>query len=79
MVYGAHPSPIRRAGYAQWAATMTIEVVNVVGDALRALYSQPAFFAEQIIPLRDSIKAVCETAPLGERSIRDAAGTSRGI
>ena len=75
MSYGVHPSPIRRAGYAEWAASMTIEVINVVGDALRALYSQPEFFTKRMVPLVASIQAVREAAPLDEQAIRNAAGT----
>lgn len=76
MAYGWHPSAIRRAGYAAWAASMTTEVLNSVGDALRALYSQPRFFSEKIVPLRVSIEAVRESSPLDEQSIRLAAGTT---
>jgi len=73
MAYGWHPSPFRRAEYARWAASMTVEVVNAVGDALRALYSQPKFFTERIAPLVKSIEAVMATSPLDEAAIRQAA------
>jgi hypothetical protein len=76
MAYGWHPSAIRRAGYAEWAASMTTEVANSVGDALRALYSQPRFFTEHIVPLQKSIAAIRETVLLDEASIRRAAGTA---
>jgi hypothetical protein len=76
MAYGRHPSPIRRAGYAAWAASMTTEVVNSVGDALRALYSHDGLFTDRIVPLRDAIEAVRVSAPLDEQSIRRAAGTT---
>lgn len=75
MAYGWNPSAIRRAGYASWAATMTTEAINSVGDALRALWSQERFFTERIVPLRQSIEAVRHSARLDERSIREAAGT----
>jgi hypothetical protein len=78
MPYGRHPSPIRRAAYARWAASMTSEIVNVVGDGLRALYAHPKFFTEHIVPLRVGLKAVCESAPLDEQAIRAAAGTTGG-
>jgi len=76
MPYGHHPSAIRRAGYATWAAAMTVEVVNSVGDALRALYSQERFFTEHMRPLITSIEAVRQSTPLDELSIRRAAGTA---
>ena len=75
MAYGYNASPIRRAGYASWAATMTIEAANVVGDALRALYSSHQWFTRTIVPLIRSIEALHETHPLDEKSIRQAAGT----
>ena len=74
--YGRHPSAIERARYAAWAASMTTEVTNSVGDGLRALYSQPKFFSERIVPLQRGIVAVAESARLDERSIRCAAGTA---
>lgn len=79
MAYGRHPSPIRRAGYAAWAASMTTEVVDSVGEALHALhalYSRQGFFTDRIVPLRDAIEAVRVSAPLDEQSIRRAAGTT---
>lgn len=76
MAYGPHPSAIRRAGYTAWAASMTTEVLNSVGDALRALYSQSQFFTERIVPLINGIEAVRQSAPLDEQSIRSDAGTS---
>jgi hypothetical protein len=76
MAYGWHPSPLRRAGAASWAASMTGEVVNSVGDALRALYGKEKFFTNRIVPLRESLEAVRRTAPLDEESIRRAAGTA---
>jgi hypothetical protein len=75
MAYGYNSSPIRQAGYASWAATMTIEAANVVGDALRALYSSEQWFTRTIVPLIGSIEALRETQQLDERSIRRAAGT----
>jgi hypothetical protein len=70
MAYGRSPSAVRRAGYTAWAASMTTEVLNSVGDALRALYSQPQFFTSRIVPLLKSIEAVRQLAPLDEHSIR---------
>ena len=75
MAYGYNPTAIRRASYATWAASMTTEVTNAVGDALRALYSQERFFTERITPLLKSIDAVRAASPLDEASIRRAAGT----
>lgn len=75
MAYGRNSSAIRRAGYAAWAASMTEEVLNSVGDALRALYSQPQFFTDRIVPLLKSVEAVRRSAPLDEQSIRLASGT----
>jgi hypothetical protein len=75
MAYGVHPSAIRRAGAVAWASSMTGEVINAVGDALRALYSQPQFFSDQIAPLQKALDSVRESAPLDEPSIRQAAGT----
>jgi len=77
MAYGWHPSAIRRAGYASWAAAMTTEVLNAVGDALHHLYGTQKFFTEEIVPLRASVEAVRQSAPLDEKSIRRAAGTER--
>jgi len=76
MAYGWNQSAIRRAGYTAWAASMTTEVLNSVGDALRALYSQPRFFTERILPLVKGIDAVRQSAPLDEQSIRRESGTS---
>lgn len=76
MAYGWNPSAIRRAGYTAWAASMTTDVLNSVGDALRALYSQPEFTTERIVPLVNGINAVREAAPLDEDSIRRESGTS---
>ncbi len=76
MAYGWNQSAVRCAGYATWAASMTTEVLNSVGDSLRALYSQPKFFDEHIVPLTKGIDAVRQSAPLDERSIRLEAGTS---
>jgi len=76
MAYGRNPSAIRRAGYTTWTASMTTEVLNSVGDALRALYSEPKFIAERIVPLVNGINAVREAAPLDEDSIRRESGTA---
>jgi hypothetical protein len=76
MAYGYQPSTIRRAGYARWAASMTGEVINAVGDALRALYGQPGFFTERIAPMHKQLEAVLASSPLDETSIRAAASAA---
>jgi hypothetical protein len=74
MAYGYHPSAIRRAGYASWASTLTIETVDLVGDAIGLFYSR-TFYEDEVKPLRQSIEVIGQAQPLDERSIRDAAGT----
>jgi hypothetical protein len=74
MACGYHPSGTRRAGWADWTASMVTEVTNYVGDGLAAL-ATPGFFAQEIRPLVASIEAVRVTCPLDEDSIRRAAGT----
>lgn len=76
MAYGYHPSAIRRAGYTSWASRLTIETVDLVGDALGLFYS-PTFFEDKVKPLRRSIEAIEQAQPLDQRSIREAAGTLR--
>jgi len=72
--YGRHPSPLRRATVVEWASSMTGEVLNAVGDALRAFYGQ-GFFVEKIAPLVGSIDAVRKTAPLDDESLNAAAAS----
>ncbi len=72
--YGRQPSVIRRAAVVEWISSMTGEVLNCVGDALRAFYGE-GFFVKEIAPLVLSVTAVRETSPLDEASIRSEAGT----
>ena len=75
MTYGYHRSPVRRAACAEWTASMTVEVANAVGDALRAFYGQ-GFFAEKIAPLIQSIAAVRQEQPLGRDDLLEAVSLS---
>lgn len=75
MSYGRQPSAIRRASYASWAASMTGEVLNAVGDAIGWLRADAEFYSKQIVPLREAVEAVRETYRLDEATIRTAAGT----
>jgi hypothetical protein len=70
--YGTHPFPVRRGIVVEWTSTMTVEVLNSVGDALRAFYGQ-GFFTEKVAPLVHSVDAVRESCPLDEDSILAAA------
>jgi hypothetical protein len=79
MAYGRSPSAIRRAGYASWAGVMTDEALIAVGEALTTLCWPKDLFGERITPLQQSIAAMRRTAPLGEPSIREAAGTLAGL
>jgi hypothetical protein len=72
MAYGRAPGALRWASAVSWTSSMTIEVVNSVGDALRAFY-QGDFFVEKMAPLVQSVNAICETFPLDEDSIHQAA------
>jgi hypothetical protein len=74
MAYGRAPSALRWASSVNWTSSMTIEVVNSVGDALRAFY-QGDFFVEKMVPLIQSISAIQETFPLDEDSITQAAAS----
>ena len=56
------------------AASLTIETVDLVGDALGLFYSS-TFYKDKVLPLRQSITAISQAQPLDERSIREAAGT----
>jgi hypothetical protein len=72
MAYGVAPSPLRRATTVGWTASVTVEVVNSVGDALRAFFGE-GFFGSNVAPLIREREAVRETLPLNEESILDAA------
>ena len=74
MAYGRAPSALRWASTVSWTSSMTIEVVNSVGDSLRAFY-QGNFFVEKMAPLIQSINAIRETFPLDEGSIYQAAAS----
>lgn len=74
MAYGRAPSALRWASAVSWTSSMTIEVVNSVGDSLRAFY-QGDFFIERMAPLIQSINAIRETFPLDENSIHQAAAS----
>jgi hypothetical protein len=74
MAYGRAPSALRWASAVEWTASMTIEVVNAVGDALRSFY-QGNFFVEKMAPLVQSIEAIRKTCPLDEDSIHQAAAS----
>ena len=73
MAYGYHPSPFRRAAYVNLAASMTVDAVNMVGDAFGMFYP-PGFYSDHVIPVRESIEAVRSTCPLDAPSIRAAVG-----
>lgn len=75
MAYGRAPSALRWASAVEWTSSMTVEVVNSVGDALRSFY-QGDFFVEKMAPLVQSIDAIRKTCPLDEGSIRQAAAGS---
>ena len=75
-VYGRHPSPFRRASCAAWAMSMTGDILNAVGDALRALFGEPQFFTLRIKPLIEALEAVRATARLDEVQIRRSVGES---
>jgi hypothetical protein len=72
MAYGRAPSALRWASAVEWTSSMTVEVVNSVGDALRSFY-QGNFFVKEMAPLVQSIDAIQKTCPLDEVSIRKAA------
>ena len=74
MAYGRAPSALRWASAVEWTSSMTVEVVNSVGDALRSFY-QGAFFVEKMAPLIQSIDAIRKTCPLDEDSIHQAAAS----
>lgn len=68
MAYGRAPSQLRRASTVEWTSSVTVEIVQAVGDALRAFYGQ-GFFTQNVVPLIQSIGAVRESAPLDEESV----------
>jgi len=72
MAYGRAPSALRWATAVEWTSSMTVEVVNSVGDALRSFY-QGDFFVKEMVPLIQSINAIRKTCPLDENSIHQAA------
>lgn len=74
MAYGRAPNALRWASAVEWTSSMTIEVVNSVGDALRSFY-QGNFFVEKMAPLVQSIEAIRKTCPLDEDSIHQAAAS----
>lgn len=72
MAYGRAPSALRWASAVDWTSSMTVEVINSVGDALRSFF-QGDFFVREMAPLVQSIKAIRQTCPLDEGSIQEAA------
>jgi hypothetical protein len=74
MVYGRHPSAIRRGAYVEWAASVTVEVVLAVGTGLETFYGR-GFAVEKAAPYVEAIEAIRAAQPLGEESVRQAAGT----
>lgn len=74
MAYGRAPNALRWAAAAAWTSSMTTEVVNSVGDALRSFYGN-GFFIKKMVPLVQSIDAICATVPMDEESIRQAAAS----
>jgi hypothetical protein len=75
MAYGRAPNQLRRAGAVEWTTSVTIEVVQSVGDALRAFYGND-FLVKEVAPLLQSIAAVRASSPLDEVSIMGAAKES---
>jgi hypothetical protein len=75
MSYGYNASAVRRAAYASWAGALTVEVADMVGDALGMFFGR-SFHREKIVPLKQSLEAIDHAQPLDERSIREAAGTA---
>jgi hypothetical protein len=73
MSYGRTPTALRLAGSVSGVASITVGVVNAVGDALRTFYGQE-FFVKEIAPLVEGIEAVRGSAPLDEAAIWEAAG-----
>ncbi len=72
--YGVQQDPFRRGESAIWAASMTGEIINSVGDALRALYGTNAYFAKQIAPLFLALHAVRDEFRLDRDSLVADAG-----
>ena len=68
MAYGVHDSPLRRAGATAWGQTMTVEVVQVVGDALGQFYEQ-GFYFRAVQPVVEGLAEVEANAPINERTM----------
>jgi hypothetical protein len=77
MAYGWQPSVLHRAYYVGWAGQITVEVVHAVGDGFAAFFGKD-FFLTEMQPLIDEIERVTREFPLGERELREAAGTLGG-
>lgn len=72
--YGIQENPFRRGIAVTWAASMTGEIINSVGDSLRALYGQETYFSTQIAPLFLALAAVREQFPLDAQTLAEEAG-----
>jgi hypothetical protein len=72
MAYGVAPNPLRRATTVEWTVSVTIEVANSVGDALRAFFGD-GFFGSNVAPLIRELEAARKTLPLDEEAILEAA------
>ena len=72
MAYGTAPDQLRWASAVEWTASVTVDVANSVGDALRAFYGQ-SFFVENVAPLILEVGVVRETLPLSREAILEAA------
>jgi hypothetical protein len=72
MAYGIAPNPLRQATTVEWTASVTVEVANSVGDALRAFLGE-GFFVSHVAPLIRELEAVREALPLDEKAILEAA------
>ncbi|HET8862755.1 MAG TPA: hypothetical protein VFM94_05860, partial [Solirubrobacterales bacterium] len=75
MTYGRQPSPLRRGYYVEWAASFTVDVLQVVGDTLAIFFGED-FLRTEIEPLVNGIAAVRRELPLDEDSIRAAVGAA---
>lgn len=74
MTYGVQSDPFRRGATVTWAAAMTAEVINAVGDSLRALYGSDDYFSKQIAPLQRALWAVRDEFRLDRKSLIMDAG-----
>jgi hypothetical protein len=72
MAYGIAPNPLRRATTVEWSASVTVEVANAVGDALRAFFGRD-FFVSKIAPLVLEVEAVRQSLPLDKAALLEAA------